>query len=140
MKKLLLISLAALGLAALGLVPVALANGAGGVTPPAIYVNGELYRTVGTPALLPDSAPESSFQPIYDVSQCQGNNIATAAPGDPGFRGGRWAVHKIQFDWCPSPLVSYAELKAQLDSGNATDLGIVKRFECPLIHVPKKDQ
>lgn len=24
-------------------------------------------------------------------------NVATAAPGDPGFNGGRWRVHALQF-------------------------------------------
>jgi len=65
------------------------------VTGPAIYVNGTLYRTVGTPTDLSNTgAPLSSFQTIYSFGDLQ-PNVARAAPGDPGFRGGRWQVHAL---------------------------------------------
>ena len=47
-KTLLLCALVALGAAT-----TAFANGSGGVTGPAFYFDGELYRTVGTPTELP---------------------------------------------------------------------------------------
>src|SRR6266540_10041 len=88
MKKLLFIPLAALALAA---------PAAAGVTGPSFYVDGQLYRTVGTPTDLSGTgAPDSSYETIYDFGGVQ-PNVATAAPGDAGFRGGRWMVHAISF-------------------------------------------
>ncbi len=130
---------------------VATSAAAGGVTGPSIFVNGTLYRTVGTPTDFSGTgAPASSFQTIYDLGGFQ-PNVADAAPGDPGFRGGRWAVHAISYNTSyattlaahdangSGTLDSASELMAALADagpGGATDLGIVKWFECPVIKVP----
>lgn len=128
------------------------AGGSGGVTGPAIYVDGALYRTVGTPTDLSNTgAPDSSFQTIYDLSAYQSHNVADAAPGDPGFRGGRWRVHAIDFGSqtnYDAALTTYdangsgdfdsaAEVEAAIAGGAAMDQGVVKSFECPLIRVPQ---
>src|SRR6266542_2899234 len=106
MKKLLFIPLAALALAA---------PAAAGVTGPAFYVDGQLYRTVLTPTDLSGTgAPESSYQVIYDFGGLQ-PNVATAAPGDPGYRGGRWAVHALTF-------ADYAAAVAAYDTNGSGDL------------------
>ena len=85
MKRLLPV-LAVACIALVGGVSAAFANGSGGVTAPSIYVNGVLYRTVGTPTDLSNTgAPDSSFETIYDFGGAQ-PNVAEAAPGDPGFR------------------------------------------------------
>ena len=114
MKRLLPV-LAVVCITLVGGVSAAFANGSGGVTAPSIYVNGVLYRTVGTPT---------------------------------GFRGGRWQVHALSFNTSyaatvaahdtngSSNLDSTAEIDAALadpGSGGATDLGVVKLFECPVI-------
>jgi hypothetical protein len=121
--------------------------GSGGVTGPAFYVNGQLYRTVNTPTdLSKTGAPDSSFDTIYDFGGLQ-PNVATAAPGDPGFNGGRWRVHALSFtDYAAAVaqfdvngsgnLDSAGEVNAALAAGAAQDLGVVKSFECPVIHVP----
>src|SRR5262245_22217885 len=76
---------------------IASAAGAGGVTGPAFYVDGQLYRTVNTPTdLSRTGAPAHSFDTIYDFGGLQ-PNFATAAPGDPGYNGGRWRVHALSF-------------------------------------------
>src|SRR3990170_6332729 len=55
-------------------VTAAHAKGAGGVTGPAFYVNGEAYRTVGTPTDLSNTgAPAHSFDVIYDLGGAQLN-------------------------------------------------------------------
>jgi len=121
---------------------------AAGVTGPAIYVNGSLYRTVGTPTdFSGTNAPESSFDTIYQFSGAQ-PNVATAAPGDAGFNGGRWRVHLLGWNTSYATtlaahdsngdgvLDTNAEVWAALadsGSGGAVDLGVVKTFECPLI-------
>jgi hypothetical protein len=123
------------------------AAGSGGVTGPAFYVNGQFYRTVNTPTELSKTgAPDSSFDTIYDFGGLQ-PNVATAAPGDAGYNGGRWRVHGLsftnyaaaveQFDTNGSgDLDSTGEVEAALASGAATDTGVIKSFECPVIRVP----
>lgn len=120
------------------------AAGSGGVTGPAFYVNGQLYRTVNTPTDLSNTgAPDSSFDTIYDFGGLQ-PNVATAAPGDPGYNGGRWRVHGLtflnyaaavqQFDTNGSGnFDTTSEVQAALTAGAATDVGIVKSFVCPVI-------
>src|SRR6476661_4799997 len=68
---------------------------AAGVSGPAIYVNHVLYRTVATPTDLSGTgAPAQSWDTIYSFGSVQ-RSVATAAPGDPGFNGGRWQVHAV---------------------------------------------
>lgn len=121
-------------------------SGAGafaGVTGPAFYVDGELYRTVGTPADLP-AGPPHSHDVIYDLGAFQQYNIATSEPGDRDYNGGRWEVHAVAFDDYAEALVDFdfdgsgdfdsdEELYAAFDAGAAYDVGIVRRFECPVI-------
>ena len=138
-------------LAVLAVASGAAANGSGGVTGPAIYANGVLFRTVGTPTDFSGTgAPLSSFQVLYSFAGVQ-PDVATAGPGDPGYRGGRWQVHALAFNTSYAATVaahdangsgdldSAAEVQAALaDAGanGATDTGVVKSFECPLIPVP----
>ena len=149
--KRLLVGLASAAAALVAAVPV-FAAGSGGVTGPDIYVNSVLYRTVGTPTDFSGTgAPLSSFETLYNFGSAQSYSVAVAAPGDPGFKGGRWQVHAIVFNTSyaatlaahdtnnSGTLDSAAEVQAALnDSGpnGATDLGVVKLFECPLIHIP----
>jgi hypothetical protein len=122
--------------------------GSGGVTGPAFYVDGQLYRTVNTPTdLSRTGAPAHSFDTIYMLPG-QPYNVATAAPGDPGYNGGRWMVHLIAYNTSHAATVaahdangsgdldSAAEVQAALaDSGpgGAVDTGVVKEFVCPVI-------
>jgi hypothetical protein len=125
----------------------AFAAGSGGVTGPAFYVDGQLYRTVNTPTDLSGTgAPASSFDTIYDFGGLQ-PNVATAAPGDLGYNGGRWQVHALQFADYEQAVVQFdangsndldsdEEVAAALASGTATDTGVVKSFVCPVIAEP----
>lgn len=128
--------------------PVAIASGSGGVTGPAFYVDGELYRTVNTPTDLSGTgAPASSFQTIYDLGGAQ-PNVADAAPGDPGYRGGRWQVRPLSFNTSYAATVAAHDANGSGDidsdeevlaaladagSGGATLGSVVKSFECPVI-------
>jgi hypothetical protein len=139
-----------LGLAALVAVGSASAAGAGGVTGAAFYVDGVLYRTVNTPTDLSGTgAPAHSFDTIYALAG-QPYNVATAAPGDRGYNGGRWMVHAIVYNtsWAATvaahdangsgDLDSAAEVQASLSDagpGGATDGGVVKQFVCPVIRL-----
>jgi hypothetical protein len=144
-----LLTVALASIASLIVSAVALGAGSGGVTGPSIYVDGVLYRTVGTPTDFSHTgAPASSYETLYDLGGLQPNNVAVAAPGDPGFRGGRWAVHAVGFVDYAAALSAYdangsgdfdsaAEIQAAIAGGAATDQGIVKHFECPVIPVPR---
>jgi hypothetical protein len=138
-----------LGLVALVAMGAASAKGgSGGVTGPAFYVDSVLYRTVNTPTDLSGAgAPAHSFDTIYALAG-QPYNVATAAPGDRGYNGGRWMVHEIVYNTSWSATVSdhdtngsgdldsAAEVQAALSDngpGGATDGGVVKQFVCPVI-------
>jgi hypothetical protein len=116
---------------------------------PAFYVNGVVYRTVGTPTDLSGTgAPTHSFDTIYEFFGAQ-MNLATAAPGDRGYNGGRWIVQGL--DWNSSYADAVAEhsgsngvidtnaeiaaVLADMGAGGATTFE-VKRFVCPVIRVP----
>jgi hypothetical protein len=132
----------------LGAAGVAAAGGAGGVTGPAFYVDGELYRTVNTPTdLSRTGAPDSSFDTIYQFFGVQPFNVATRAPGDAGYNGGRWRVRGLEFSDYAAAVAEFdtndsgdfdsdEEVAAALDAGAATDIGVVKSFVCPVIHLP----
>jgi hypothetical protein len=137
-------------IAAIGLLAFAggaFAGGSGGVTGPAFYVDGQLYRTVNTPTDLSNTgAPDHSFDTIYEFFGLQ-RNVATAAPGDPGYNGGRWRVHGLQFANYAAAVAAFdtngsgdldsdEEVNAALAAGAATDLGVIKSFVCPVIQVP----
>lgn len=133
------------GAAALGLSSTAFASGVSG---PAIYVDHVLYRTVATPTDLSGTgAPPQSWDTIYNFFGAQ-PSVATAAPGDPGFNGGRWQVHKVA---TPNGyqaalaagdldgngvLDSATEIEAAMAAGALVDEGIVKYFVCTLNKVP----
>ena len=134
-------------LAASGVLAATALAGAGGVSGPAFYVDGELYRTVATPTDLPANAPERSFDVIYEFFGLQ-TNVAEAAPGDPDYNGGRWLVHGLSFADYAGAVAAFdangsgdfdsaEEVEAALAAGAATDLGVVKRFVCPAIKLPR---
>jgi hypothetical protein len=121
---------------------------AAGVSGPAIYVDHELYRTVATPTELSGTgAPAQAWDTIYSFNGAQAS-VATAAPGDPGFTGGRWQVHSVSLpDGYAAALASgdldgngvldaTDEVQAALAAGTAVDNGIVKYFVCTLNKVP----
>ena len=145
MRRALFATLAAATLL-VGSASVAAAAGSGGVGGPAFYVDGTLYRTVGTPTdLTGTGAPASSFDTIYEFFGLQ-TNVATAAPGDPDYDGGRWMVHGLGFADYDAAVAAFdandsgdfdseAEVAAAIAGGAATDMGIVKSFVCPVIKI-----
>ena len=142
------IAIVALALGAVLVPTTALAAGAGGVTGPAFYVDGELYRTVGTPtSLIGTGAPTHSFDTIYAFVNGEQTNVAEAKPGDRDFNGGRWIVEGVTFaDYAAAvaehdanmsgDLDSAEEVEAALADGDATSIGELTRFVCPVIRAP----
>ena len=138
----LIVSVAALALAGSAFA------GSGGVTGPAFYVDGVVYRTVNTPTdLSKTGATAHSFDTIYALAG-QPFNVATAAPGDRDYNGGRWMVHEVVYNtsWAATVAAHDANGSGDLDSeaevlaafadagpGGASDGGVVKQFVCPVI-------
>lgn len=133
-----------IGLVLAAVVALPLAASAG-VSGPAFYVGGEMYRTVGTPTDFSHTgAPAHSFDTIYAFADQP--NVATAAPGDPGYNGGRWRVQVISGDYATALAAfdannsldfdSAAEVEAAIDAGFFTTSD-GPSFECPVIPLPK---
>jgi hypothetical protein len=145
MKRRILTTLTALAAGGV-LVTGGLAAGSGGVSGPAFYVDGQLYRTVATPTSLPATAPAHSFDTIYEFFGVQ-TNVAEAAPGDSDYNGGRWMVHGLSFADYDAAVAAYdangsgdfdsaEEVQSAVADGAASDLGVIKRFVCPAIKIP----
>ncbi len=125
--------LASLGAATL-LAAVSTTALAGGPPAPAFYVDGDLYRTVGTPTdFSTTGAPEHSFDTVYQFFGTI-TNVASSAPGDRDYSGGRWMV--IGASWNVTPYQLHSEEEV-LDAADAGDITLtqepIRWFECPVI-------
>lgn len=107
---------------------------AGGPPGPAFYVDGDLYRTVGTPTdFSTTGAPEHSFDTVYQFFGVI-TNVASSAPGDRDFNGGRWMVIGATWNVAPYSLYSEEEVLAAEAAGDITLTDDpIKWFECPVI-------
>jgi len=120
-----LLVLAALGVT--GILSAAPAAGAGAVGPPGgtIYAFDQAYQVVATPTSLPDRGP---FDTIYNFPDCPScASVSEAAPGRPGYNGGRWRV--VEASGITTQLTNADAVLAAATS--LTDTGT--RFVCPLI-------
>jgi len=127
--------LASLIAAALFATVTATAAFAAGNGPPSgqIYAGDQIYRTVVTPTnFFNTGAPASSFEPIYAFDTQI--NVALAAPGEPGFKGGRWMVLPVTWNVTPYLITNGPDVLAAAAKGDLTIASApVKEFECPLI-------
>lgn len=148
MHRIVRFALPGVAAAALALPTIVSAAGSGGVSGPAFYVDGELYRTVATPTDLSHTgAPDSTYDRIYGFGGLQ-RNVAESKPGDRDYNGGRWEVHPLAFpggyaaalaahDANGSGTFDYAEeVEAAIAAGDATDLGVARQFVCTVVKVP----
>jgi hypothetical protein len=90
-----------------------------------IYAFDTAYRTVATPTSLPGKGPTDTIYVFPDCPSCA--SVSEAAPGTPGYNGGRWRV--VMASGITSQLTNSADVVAAASS--LTDTGI--RFVCPLI-------
>ncbi len=105
----------------------ALAGGGKSLGPPGgtIYAFDHAYRTIGVGNSLPDKGPTDTLYHFPDCPTCAA--VSDAAPGHPGYNGGRWKV------------VNAIGITTQLTNADAVveaassleDTGI--RTECPMI-------
>ncbi len=102
----------------------------------AFYVDGERYRSLGTPTDFSDTgAPDSSFDTIYLLGDGL-LAVADAEPGDPGYNGGRWQVLPVSWNVTPVQLTNAEQVEAYAAAGMLTIApSPVKEFLCPVIPV-----
>ncbi len=125
MKRITLVSLAA-ALAVAALAGPALADGKS-LGPPGstIYAFDEAFRTVATPTSLPNRGPTDTIYVFPDCATCA--SVSEAAPGTPGYNGGRWKV--VEAFGITTQLTNADAVVASASS--LVDTGT--RFVCPLI-------
>ena len=116
-----------------------------GVAGPAFYVDGTTYRTVATPTDLSGTgAPAQAWDIIYDFGGAQ-LNVADAAPGQPGYNGGRWQVHGLSFpDGYPAAVAAgdleVAHLPALADDSAAVAIADVAIGHVDLMQVDRVEE
>jgi hypothetical protein len=125
MKRRILVTLVT-GLAAAALAAPGMADG-NSLGPPGstIYAFDRAFRTVATPTSLPNRGPTDTIYEFPDCATCA--SVSEAAPGTPGYNGGRWRV--VQAFGITSQLTNADAVVASASS--LVDTGI--RFVCPLI-------
>lgn len=102
-----------------------------------IYADDELFRTIGTPTSLPENG---NFDTIYALGGDLAN-VSDAAPGDPGYNGGRWEVRPITWVTIEPTQFTNAEQILEAANSGAIEIGdVINRFECPLIRVRHDDK
>ncbi len=121
-----LLAVAAASAAALVLAVPALGEG-NSLGPPGgtIYAFDTAFRTVATPTSLPNNGPTDTIYVFPDCPTCA--SVSEAAPGTPGYNGGRWKV--VAASGITTQLTNAEDVLDQATM--LTDTGV--RFVCPLI-------
>jgi hypothetical protein len=110
---------------------------AGGPPKVGFYIDGTLYRTVGTPTDFTNTgAPASTYDKIYALGAGL-RNVAEAKPGDRDFNGGRWAVYPVTWNIAPVQYTSDAQLLAAAAAGDVTIASTpIRLFFCNVAPIP----
>jgi hypothetical protein len=125
MRRFLLLSLVSIVAATVLAVPATTAGNSLGPPGTTIYAFDQAYRTIATPTSLPNRGPFDTLYMFPDCPTCAA--VSDAAPGHPGYNGGRW---KVVLAFGITSQLTNAE--AVVDAATSTvDTGT--RFVCPLI-------
>jgi hypothetical protein len=125
MSRILLLSLVAAVAAAVLAAPATTAGNSLGPPGDTIYAFDQAYRTIATPTSLPDRGPFDTIYVFPDCPSCK--SVSEAAPGHPGYNGGRWNV--VQAFGITSQLTNADAVVAAASSLVETGT----HFVCPLI-------
>jgi hypothetical protein len=121
LKRLILLGAVVTGALVLAL-PALAGKGPPGGT---IYAFGQAYQTIGVGNVLPDNGPTDTLYHFPDCSGCAA--VSDAAPGHPGYNGGRWKV--VNAYGITTQLTSAAAVESAATW--LEDTGI--RTECPML-------
>jgi hypothetical protein len=125
MSRFLLLSLVAAVAAAVLAAPAMTAGNSLGPPGSTIYAFDHAYRTISTPTSLPNRGPFDTIYVFPDCPSCA--SVSEAAPGHPGYNGGRWNV--VQAFGITSQLTNADAVVAAASSLVETGT----HFVCPLI-------
>ncbi len=96
-----------------------------------LYLNDEIVGTTVNPAPLPNGGTDDFFAVTNGVSGQLG--IAGIGPGEPGYTGGDWAVHRVTFTSTPYLLTSDEAVRQAEDDGDVTvTRDASSDFRCPI--------
>jgi hypothetical protein len=124
MRRFLLLSLVSVVAAAVLAAPATPAGKSLGPPGGTIYAFDQAYHTIATPTSLPNRGPFDTLYMFPDCPSCAA--VSEAAPGHPGYNGGRWKV--VQAFGITSQLTNADAVVATASS--IVDTGT--RFVCPL--------
>ena len=102
-----------------------------------IYGDGEVWATKGVADLpLPNGRNDRSYDELFPSPGTDLLPVSEAAPGNPHYNGGRWAVHPLTWHVEPKQLTSYEEVQEYAAAGKL-DISddVVDAFECPLVRL-----
>jgi hypothetical protein len=125
MRRFLLLSLVSIVAATVLAAPATTAGNSLGPPGTTIYAFDQAYRTIATPTSLPDRGPFDTIYVFPDCPSCA--SVSEAAPGHPGYNGGRWNV--VQAFGITSQLTNADAVVAAASSLVETGT----HFVCPLI-------
>lgn len=125
MRRLLLLAAAAAVVTAVVAGPGLAAGKSLGPPGGTIYAFDQAYSTVATPTSLPDNGPTDTIYVFPDCATCA--SVSEAAPGHPGYNGGRWKV--VEAYGITTQLTNADDVVAE--ASMLVDTGT--RFVCPLI-------
>jgi hypothetical protein len=96
-----------------------------------LFLDGQVVGTVVNPASLPHGGTDPFFMVTNGVQGQLG--IAGVGPGQPGYTGGDWAVHRVTFTVSPYLLTSDEDVMAAQAAGDVTITRVPEAdFRCPI--------
>jgi hypothetical protein len=96
-----------------------------------LFLDGHVVGTVVNPASLPHGGTDPFFMVTNGVAGQLG--IAGVGPGQPGYTGGDWAVHRVTFTVTPYLLTSDEDVLAAQAAGDVTVTRVPEAdFRCPI--------
>ena len=96
-----------------------------------LFLDGEVVGTVVNPARLPNGGTDPFFMVTNGAEGQLG--IAGVGPGQPGYTGGDWAVHRVTFTVTPYLLTSDEAVAAAEAAGDVTVTRDASAdFRCPI--------
>lgn len=113
----------------------------------AVYAGGDTFRTkdaADLPAPTGNNAHSyDAIHPFVDTAHADQFPVAEAAPREPGFNGGRWAVTRVAWTddglaamgGSPTLVTSSSQLYDLVDLGHieVIDASPIRYFLCPLV-------
>lgn len=124
-----------------GLALGVVATGPAAAAPPEfagrIYADGDVWATKAVADLpLPTDDNAQSYDKLFPSPGTDLLAVAEAAPGEPAYNGGRWAVHPLTWHVEPTQLESDAAVHHYASEGYVSFPEEAQdAFECPLVRI-----